>query len=155
MVNHAPKIRWRRRERPDEFAATVAFMPPSAFVAGRLAGLAADQAFVDRTYLHFTGLADAREGRWSELLADAVGVPLEKLPAIVEPASVIGELTGEAARACGLRAGTPIAAGLGDTAAGVLGAGVVRPGQLLDTAGTAAVFALGRAEIRPDVGIGR
>jgi xylulokinase len=150
MVNHAPKIRWRRRERPDEFAATAAFMPPSSFVAGRLAGLGAAEAFVDRSYLHFTGLAEAREGRWSPLLAEAVEVPMEKLPAIVEPATVIGELAPAAADACGLRAGTPVAAGLGDTAAGVLGAGVVRPGQLLDTAGTAAVFAISTAEHRPD-----
>jgi xylulokinase len=151
MINHAPKIRWRRRERPAEFAATAAFMPPSSYVAGRLAGLGAEDAFVDRTYLHFTGLAEAHAGRWSGLLADAVGVPLEKLPAIVEPATVIGELTAEAAADCGLRAGTPVAAGLGDTAAGLLGAGVVRPGQLLDTAGTAAVLALSTAEHRPDV----
>jgi xylulokinase len=151
MINHAPKIRWRKRERPEEFAATAAFMPPSSYVAGRLAGLGGEDAFVDRSYLHFTGLAEAREGRWSERLADAVGVPLEKLPAIVEPATVIGELTAEAASACGLRAGTPVAAGLGDTAAGVLAAGVVRPGQLLDTAGTAAVLALSAAEHRPDV----
>jgi xylulokinase len=152
MVNHAPKIRWRRRHRPEEFAATAAFMPPSSFVAGRLAGLDAADAFVDRSYLHFTGLAEGRSGRWSELLADAVGVPLEKLPAIVEPTTVIGELSSAAATACGLRSGVPVAAGLGDTAAGVLGAGVVRPGQLLDTAGTAAVFAISTAEHRPDVG---
>ena len=34
-----------------------------------------------------------------------------------------------------------MAAGCGDTAAGALGAGVVRPGMLLDTAGTASVLA--------------
>jgi xylulokinase len=150
MVNHAPKIRWCRRERPEEFAATAAFLPPSSFVAGRFAGLRGAEAFVDRSYLHFTGLAEAREGRWSALLADAVGVPIDKLPRIVEPATVVGELTAEAAGACGLRTGIPIAAGLGDTAAGVLGAGIVRPGQLLDTAGTAAVFAISTVEHRPD-----
>lgn len=151
MINHAPKIRWRRRERPEEYEATAAFMPPSSFVAGRLAGLDGSRAFVDRSYLHFTGLADARAGEWSPVLADAVGVEIERLPEIVEPATVVGELTAQAAGACGLRAGVPVAAGLGDTAAGVLGAGVVRPGQLLDTAGTAAVFAISTAEHRPDV----
>jgi xylulokinase len=63
---------------------------------------------------------------------------------------VIGYLTVEAAYECGLRAGTPVAAGLGDTAAGALGAGVVHPGQLLDTAGTAAVLGISTAEFRPD-----
>jgi xylulokinase len=150
MVNHAPKIRWWRRERPESFDATASFLVPSAYVAGRLAGLDAGDAFVDRSYLHFTGLADAQRGQWSERLAQAVGVPIAKLPRIVEPATVIGSLSADAAGDCGLRRGTPIAAGLGDTAAGVLGAGVVRPGQLLDVAGTAAVLALSTEEHRPD-----
>jgi xylulokinase len=151
MVNHAPKIRWWRRNRPREFADAAAWMPPSSFVAGRLAGLDAGAAFVDRTYLHFTGLADARAGAWSDELADAVGVPRDRLPRIVEPTEVVGEFTAEAASACGLRPGTPVAAGLGDTAATVLGAGVVRPGQLLDAAGTAACLCAGAEEFRPDV----
>jgi xylulokinase len=148
MVNHAPKIRWRRRERPEEFEATAAFLPPSAYVATTFAGRR--RGFIDRSYLHFTGLADARAGEWSPLLAEAVGVPLEKLPEIVEPTTVIGELETTIAERCGLAPGIPIAAGLGDTAAGVLGAGVVRPGQLLDTAGTAAVLAISTTEHRPD-----
>jgi xylulokinase len=150
MVNHAPKIRWWRNRRPEEFENTAAWMPPSSFVSGRLCGLDATDAFVDRTYLHFTGLADARAGAWSDELADAVGVPVERLPRIVEPTELVGELSPQLAGDCGLRAGVPVAAGLGDTAAGVLGAGVVKPGQLLDTAGTAAVFAISTAEHRPD-----
>jgi xylulokinase len=47
----------------------------------------------------------------------------------------------EAARDFGLKPETQVAAGCGDTAAGALGAGVVTPGMLLDTAGTASVLA--------------
>ncbi len=152
MVDHAPKIRWWRREHPDAFACTAAFVMPGSYVAGKLAGLSAADAFIDHTYLHFTGLADARAGIWSPELAAAVGVPLEKLPRIVAPSAVVGYLTPAAAADCGLRPGVPIAAGLGDTAAGALGAGIVRPRQLLDTAGTAAVFAASTEEFRPDHG---
>jgi xylulokinase len=151
MVNHAPKMRWWRRERPEAFDATAKFVVPSAYVAGRLAALDAGDAYVDRTYLHFTGVADTRAGSWSPELADAVGVPLEKLPRIVEPATVVGELAGWAATESGLPAGVPVAAGLGDTAAGVLGAGVVSPGQVLDVAGTAAVLSASGDEFVPDV----
>jgi xylulokinase len=151
MVNHGPKMRWWRRERPDAFAATAKFVVPSGFVAGRLAGLGASDAFMDHSYLHFTGVADARAGAWSDELAEAVGVPVEKLPRIVEPASRVGTLAAEAARDCGLPEGTPVAAGLGDTAAGVLGAGVVAPGQVLDVAGTAAVLSASGSEFVPDV----
>ena len=151
MVNHGPKMRWWCRERPEAFAATAKFVVPSGYVAGRLAGLRADDAYIDRSYLHFTGVADARAAAWSEELAAAVGVPLDKLPRIVEPTSRIGGLSAGAARACGLREGTPVAAGLGDTAAGVLGAGVVEPGQVLDVAGTAAVLSAASREFVPDV----
>jgi len=150
MVNHGPKIRWWRRERPAAFEATAGWITPGAYVAGRLAGLAGGEAFMDTTYLHFTALADTRAGRWSERLARAVGAEPQQLPRIVEPTAVIGELTARAAGDCGLRPGTPIAAGLGDTAAATLGAGVVRPGQLLDVAGTAAVLAGSTAAWRPD-----
>ena len=60
---------------------------------------------------------------------------------IVETWTVIGEVREEPARDFGLCPGTPVAAGCGDTAAGALGAGVVVPGMLLDTAGTASVLA--------------
>jgi xylulokinase len=123
---------------------------PGGYAAARLAGLGADDAFIDATYLHFTGLVDARAGTWSPELADALGVPLDRLARIVEPATVIGGLSAEAAAACGLPAGTPIAAGLGDTAAATLGAGVVRPGQLLDVAGSAAILAASSDRFVPD-----
>ena len=151
MVNHAPKIRWWRRERPEAFANTAKWVTPGGYVAGRLAGLDGGEAFMDRTYLHFSALADTRAGEWSERLAGAAGAEPGQLPRIVEPTTVIGELTPDAAADCRLPAGTPVAAGLGDTAAATLGAGVVRPGQVLDSAGTAAVLAGSVPEFRPDV----
>ncbi len=66
---------------------------------------------------------------------------MDKLPEIVEPWRVIGEVRDKAAADFGLSAGTAIAAGAGDTAANALGAGIVRPGMLFDVAGTAAVLA--------------
>lgn len=150
MVNHGPKIVWWREERPEDFERTAKWVVPGGYVAARLAGLGADEAFMDATYLHFTGLADTRAGAWSPELGAALGVPERQLPRIVDPASVVGGLTDAAARACGLAAGTPIAAGLGDTAAAVLGGGVVRPGQLLDVAGTAAILAVSTDRFVPD-----
>jgi xylulokinase len=70
-----------------------------------------------------------------------LGVDPARLPRIVTPWEIIGEVQPRAARDFGLAPGTPIAAGAGDTAAGALGAGIVRSGMLFDTAGTAAVLA--------------
>jgi xylulokinase len=70
-----------------------------------------------------------------------MGVNQQKLPRIVEPWFVVGEVSDDAAVAFGLAAGTIIAAGCGDTAAGALGAGIVQAGMIFDVAGTAAVLA--------------
>ena len=139
--DHGPKILWWMHERPDEYRRVAKFVTPSAYVAGRMAGLPAGRAFMDYTFIHFSGLADNRAGQWSAAICDTLGVDMDVLPEIVEPWRVIGEVTEAAARDFGLAPGTPIAAGCGDTAANALGAGIVRPGQVFDVAGTASVLA--------------
>ncbi len=139
--NHGPKMLWWAHERPADYARIARFVTPGCYVAGRAVGLRADEAFIDPTFLHFTAVSDAAAGTWSDELCDTLGIDRCRLPRIVEPWTVVGELRPEAAREFGLKPGTPVAAGCGDTAAGALGAGVVTPGMLLDTAGTASVLA--------------
>jgi xylulokinase len=149
--DHAPKILWWKEERPQVYERTAKFVMPSAYVAGRMAGLKAGEAFIDYTFLHFSGLSDAQHGAWSDELCDLLGVDQDKLPRIVEPWHVVGEVREKAAVDFGLAAGTLIAAGCGDTAAGALGAGIVRPGMLFDVAGTASVLAASTATYVADV----
>ncbi|MGC1784751.1 MAG: FGGY family carbohydrate kinase [Acidobacteriaceae bacterium] len=139
--NHAPKMLWWAEERPAEYKRIAKFVMPSSYVAGRAVHLRVEDTFIDPTFLHFTGVSDAASGTWSEELCSALGVDAGRLPRITEPWTVIGELSPESARDFGIKAGIPVAAGCGDTAAGALGAGIVRPGMLLDTAGTASVLA--------------
>jgi xylulokinase len=149
--SHGPKILWWQRERPADFARVHRFVVPGAFVAGRLCGLAAGEAFVDRTYIHFSNLADTARSRWAEELLDAFGLDPAVLPRIVEPTDVVGTVTAAAAERTGLPEGTPVAAGAGDQAAASLGAGVVAPGQAFDSAGTASVFAMCVPAFAPDL----
>ncbi len=139
--DHGPKMLWLQHEQPEQYRNVAKFLMPSAFVAGKMAGLTADRAFIDHTFLHFSALSDGRAGTWSDELVALLGVEREKLPRIVPPWQIVGEVTERSAQDFGLVAGTPIAAGAGDTAAGALGAGVVAAGMLLDTAGTASVLA--------------
>ena len=138
---HAAKMLWWRHERPDDYGRIACFVTPAGFVAGRLAGLKGVDAFIDHTFLHFTGCSDGRAGTWSDVLCDALGVEPARLPRIVAPWDIVGAVTDQAARDFGLRPGTPVAAGCGDTAASALGSGIVRPGMMLDVAGTASVLA--------------
>lgn len=136
-----PKMLWWKNERPDEYERVARFVMPAGFVAGKMADLRAEQAFIDYTFIHFSGFSDSRSLCWSDELCQRFDLDQAKLPRIVEPWAVVGEVQDAAAKDFGLAAGTPIAAGCGDTAACALGAGVVRPGMLFDSAGTAAVLA--------------
>jgi xylulokinase len=139
--DHGPKMLWWKNEQPDTYRRTAKFVVPGAYVAGRIAGLGAEGAFIDHTYIHFSGFSDARQAAWSEELCQRFGLDPSKLPRIVDPCDIIGEVSERGANEFGLAAGTPVAAGAGDTAANALGAGIVRPGMLFDVAGTAAVLA--------------
>ena len=139
--DHGPKMLWWKEERPAEYDRTRKFLMPAGYVAGKMAGLRGDQAFIDYTFIHFSGFSDAQNGTWSRQLCDLFGLDLDKLPEIVEPWRVVGQVTDQAAREFGLAPGTAIAAGCGDTAANALGAGIVTAGMLFDVAGTASVLA--------------
>jgi xylulokinase len=89
--NHGPKMMWWKQNRPEEFNRVGSFIQPAAYVAGRLCGLRGEQAFIDWTYLHFSGLADNRALAWDEELTGLLGIPREKLPRIVSPLDQVGE----------------------------------------------------------------
>ena len=148
---HGPKILWWQRERPDDLAGVARFVVPGAFVAGRMCGLDGGHAYIDRTYLHFTNLSDTAAGTWSDELLDAFGIDGALLPRIVDPLDVVGEVTPAASQETGITAGVPVAAGAGDQTAAALGAGVTRPGEAFDSAGTASVFAICTDEFTPDL----
>jgi len=158
--NHGPKKLWWQHERPKVYARIAAFVQPGAYAVMRLCGLSAGEAFMDDTYLHFSGFADNPRRRWNLRLCDELGFDPAKLPRIVSPHDVMGGLTAEMARRCGLKAGVPVVAGCGDTAASFLACGATREGICVDVAGTASVFAATTATFRPDrrekiLGVGR
>ncbi len=146
-----PKLLWWKEEKLDIYNKTAKFIEPSVFIAGKFAGLKAESAFIDYTYIHFTNLSDNKNRSWSDELCTRFDVNMDKLPRIISPTEVIGFLTREYASKMGLQPGLPIAAGCGDTAAGLLGAGLVIPGESVDTAGTASVLTFCSSEFRPDV----
>ncbi|MCB0040648.1 MAG: xylulose kinase [Caldilinea sp.] len=136
-----PRMLWWQQEHPALDARIAKVLSLANFVAGRLAGLTAEEAFVDPSYLTWFGLSDTANRIWSPELVEQVGLDATKLPRIVPAATRIGSLTPEAAAACGLRAGVALVAGAGDQVAGFLGAGLVDAGQVIDVAGTFPVLA--------------
>ena len=148
---HAAKKIWWMRHQPDLFAQTAKFIVPLTYVAGKMAGLKAEEAYIDRTCLHFSGFSDTRLEKWSGELLKHFNIPEEKMPRITSPTDIIGSITREAAELTGLKEGTPIAAGAGDQAAASIGVGAVSPGDVFDSAGTASVFSFCVDQFKADL----
>jgi xylulokinase len=76
-----------------------------------------------------TNLIAMPEQEWSDSLCELLQVPKEKLPDIGKSSQVFGEVTREAAQITGLKAGTPVIYGGGDSHCALVGLGVVGSGE--------------------------
>lgn len=149
--NHGPKILWWMYERPQVFAQIASFVQPGGYAAMRLCGLTSKDAFIDKTYLHFSGFANNQDNCWDEQLCQMFGVEINKLPKIVDSHTIVGQLVPTFAKACGLPTGVPVVAGCGDSVASFLSAGATKKGVCVDVAGTASVFATTTTSFKPDL----
>lgn len=76
----------------------------------------------------------------SAALLDTVGVPAAKVPRRIPAATVVAGLASNVATLLGLAAGTPVVAGVVDAFASFHGAGLLRPGDAIDTGGMSGGF---------------
>ena len=63
--DHGPKILWWKEEEPAAYDRVTKFVMPAGYVAGKMVGLRGEDAFIDYTFIHFSGLSDAQNGQWS------------------------------------------------------------------------------------------
>ncbi|GGO93996.1 FGGY-family carbohydrate kinase [Wenjunlia tyrosinilytica] len=83
---------------------------------------------------------DPDHGTWPTEVLEAVGVPLVLLPEVVPPGSVLGTVSGAAAEATGVPAGTAVVAGMTDGCAAQIGAGALEVGAWNSVLGTTLVL---------------
>lgn len=76
--------------------------------------------------------------RWGAEVVEAVGLDPALLPPVLSSAGPAGEVTPAAATELGLAAGIPVAAGAADTAAALLGTGLIDPADVQITVGSGA-----------------
>jgi xylulokinase len=132
----APKLLWLRRHEPEVWAGVARVLLPKDFVRLRLTGEhAADRADGSGTILFDLAARD-----WSSEVLDALAIDGRWLPPTFEGPSVTGTITPAAAKAVGLRPGTPVVAGGGDQAAAAVGLGSVAPGVSSLSLGTSGVL---------------
>ena len=120
---------------PEAFAAAPRVLDVHGFLVGRLVG----EARTSPACADPMGLIDMRTQRWSPELMALLGVSEAQLAPLSPVGAVIGEVSAEAAEACGLPAGLPVVAGAGDGQCAGLGAGIDAPGRAYLNLGTAIV----------------
>jgi xylulokinase len=130
----AAKIRWLKTNAPAAAGAKI-FHVPVSYMVSRLTGAhVIDHATASTSMVY--GLNDRG---YDETLLNAFGINAHELPAPAEASDIAGSLSRDGASLTGLSAGIPVAVGTGDDFASTLGAGVVKPGHLINVLGTAEV----------------
>lgn len=128
------------------------FIHNAPYVLAHLAGLKADDMFIDWGTMSGWGLGYKVEKKcWSEEQLDLLGIPETMMPKIVKPWDIIGHLTEEMAEKTGFPVGIPICAGAGDTMQSMLGSGNMEAGQAVDVAGTCSMFCVSTKGIVPEL----
>lgn len=148
-----PKLLWLRSHAPHAFYAADKFLNSTGYIVARMTGVMT----CDFTQAYAYHFFDMRRGVWDSRVADRLEIPLEKMPGLVSPLEVAGQVTRRAAADLGLPAGIPVIAGGLDAAVGALGAGVVRPGQTVDQGGQAGgmLMSIARVIVEPLLIFGR
>ena len=130
----ASKLLWIKRNEPEVYAKSAAFLTAKDFVRARLTG----EICTEPTDAGNTMFLDPISRRWAHDLYEAMGLDPAKLPRLVETLDLTGYVTAEAAAQTGLVRGTPVIAGGADMACSALGTGCIEEGVVAVTIGTAA-----------------
>jgi xylulokinase len=131
------KILWHREHEPEAWRRSVRWLMLADYVAFRLCGVGAtDLSLASRTLM-----LNLAEKRWDARTLAQAGIDPSLLAPLVPGGTTLGNVTSGAAAVTGLPTTAIVSAGGHDHVCGALAAGVTRPGQMLNSLGTAeAVF---------------
>lgn len=130
-----PKLLWTRENLPDDWSRVRSVMLPKDYVRLKLSG----EKATDVADGSGTLMLDVANRKWSEKILEITGIDPGILPKLYESPEITGAVSAEASKETGLAEGTPLVGGAGDNAAGALGMGIVRPGDVSVTIGTSGV----------------
>jgi xylulokinase len=141
-----PSLLWLRDHEPGVYASARWALQPKDWLRLRLTGEVATEA----SDASATLLYDLRSDGWDYPVVETLGLRPGLLAPLVASANVAGTLTREVGGRLGVRAGLPVAAGAADTAAAMLGGGLLRPGSVQLTVGTGGQIVAPKSSPEPD-----
>ncbi|WP_145476978.1 xylulokinase [Yersinia similis] len=142
------KIVWMQQHEAELFSRMTTVLNPKDYLRLRLTGEVATEV----SDASGTGLFDVRTRQWASDLIDKVGIDRALLPPVFESQVISGQVSAVGAELFGIPKGTPVAGGGGDAVIQTFGSGVIAPGELQTTIGTAGILAaaLDTPQANPD-----
>lgn len=128
----AATLVWLADHQPAILEQTQRVILPKDYVRFRLTGNIA----TDISDAASTGLFDIHHRQWATEIIQAVGLPADILPPILDSTDLAGSLTHQAAEALGVSPGLPVVAGCADQPAQAIGNGLIQPGKASVTIGS-------------------
>jgi autoinducer-2 kinase len=116
------RLRWLARHRPGILGQVGSVGMLSDWIVYRLTGVHVTEPSCGSS----SGMFALADRSWSASIPEMCGLPASVLPPVVDPGTVVGEVTADAAQQTGLRPGTPVVTGGADTQLALLGVGAVR-----------------------------
>jgi xylulokinase len=130
------KVRWIKENMPDAYENTACFLVPKDFINYMLTGAFA----TDFSEASGSFLFDAEKEGYSGIMAERLGLDLDKFPPVFRSHDIIGSITKSAALQTGLIEGTPVMAGGGDFLVSLLSLGLADGATAVDMTGTSTLF---------------
>lgn len=117
-------IAWLRKNEPKTYDDAKLLLEPKDWVNFKLTGRAA-ASFDSITVTWVTDNRDINAIKYDDQLLKMSGIDRVKMPELIAPAAVVGNLTNESAAALGLSTSVKVAAGAADMHMAAIGAGTV------------------------------
>ena len=122
-----PRLRWLQRHEPDVVARARRICGSYEWLGGQLSSA----RYCERNWALESGLYDLGTATVADDRLAAADWDAGRLSPIRDPGEIVGGITPRIAAATGLRAGTPVVAGIADHVASAFGAGLKAHGDVL------------------------
>ena len=121
-----PRILWLKNNRPELYEKVAHISMIGDWILAKLSGI----IVTDPSNAGTTGVFSLAKRDWDASMAEKVGLKADIFPEVLEPGTVIGNVTEEASQLTGLSISTKVVMGGGDVQLGSAGLGVVKEGQV-------------------------
>ncbi len=129
-------ISWLHQRAPEIFTSARRFLFVNDFIVHRLTG----RFCMDPSDAGITQLYNIAEGQWDADMLAVAGIRSDQLSPVRDSGIAIGQLTTEASRETGLPRSVLVVNGAHDQYCAAVGAGVLKPGDVMLSCGTAWVI---------------